>query len=204
MKKILIHSFAHFDRSGRVRWLLEEMNIPYEDKFWDNKSRAHKTPEFLAINPMGAMPVAELDGQVVTESTGIVLALCDRFSEMGFAPALDSPDRALYFQWHSFAATTMEMAFAGYFATRGAPAEQRAAELEKVKKEKAPEIVAMLEKRLKDHEFIVGNSFTSADILVASSLPYGEKILLEQSPILQGYWKRMSERPAAKRAKLFG
>jgi glutathione S-transferase len=132
-----------------------------------------------------------------------VLALCDRFSEKGFAPALDSPDRAFYFQWHCFAASTMEMAFATYAATRGAAPEVRAAELEKIRQEKVPEMVAMLEKRLKHHEFLVGSSFTSADILVTSTLPYGEKVLLEKSKILQDYWKRMSERPAAKRAKLF-
>ncbi|MBF2099183.1 MAG: glutathione S-transferase, partial [Gloeomargaritaceae cyanobacterium C42_A2020_066] len=48
-------------RAAIVRWYLEELAIPYEFVQVDMQAGAHRQPEFLALNPMGKVPVA-VDG----------------------------------------------------------------------------------------------------------------------------------------------
>ena len=67
----LFHS--QYTRSGRPRWALEEIGAPYECERVSLMKGEHKKPEFLAINPMGAVP-ALIDGDLtLTESSAIVM-----------------------------------------------------------------------------------------------------------------------------------
>src|SRR5580765_1002689 len=95
-------------RSVRPRWLLEEAGAPYALVRLSLQAGDHKKPEFLKINPNGAVP-ALVDGDVALfESAAICQYLADRFPEKRLAPPVGTPARGYYYQWIHFAMCTIE------------------------------------------------------------------------------------------------
>ena len=88
--------YAVPSRGMVVHWMLEELGVPYETRLLDLESMEHKTPEFLAINPVGRVPVLVHGDRVVTETAAICLYLAEAFPEAGVDVAVDSIDRAAY------------------------------------------------------------------------------------------------------------
>jgi len=84
-------TFYHnpMSRGPCVHWMLEEVGATYDVKILDFEKREHKTPEFLAVNPMGKIPAIVHRGVVVTETAAILLF----FAVSCIEPALI--DRAL-------------------------------------------------------------------------------------------------------------
>ena len=54
--------------SFRVHWALHEMGLAYEKKSVDFKANEHRSPAYLALNPMGQVPLIDVDGFVLPES----------------------------------------------------------------------------------------------------------------------------------------
>ncbi|MEN8159290.1 MAG: glutathione S-transferase family protein, partial [Myxococcota bacterium] len=94
-----------FSRSLRVRWLLEELELPYElvtRSFGDLKQ-----PEHLALHPLGKVPVLR-DGDVVLFESGAILQhLLERYGEGRLEPKPGTPERSRYWQWFHFAEATV-------------------------------------------------------------------------------------------------
>src|SRR5689334_10559721 len=79
--------------------VLEEIGAPFELRLVDRERQAHKTPEYLRLNPNGLIPVL-VDGDLVLfESAAICLHLADRHPESRLAPPLGSPARAHFYKW---------------------------------------------------------------------------------------------------------
>jgi glutathione S-transferase len=79
------HPFSTFGR--RVKIALLEKNIPHEDIAVDLAGRAHKKPEYLALNPYARVPTIEDDGFVLYESSAILMYLEDEHPEPALVPA---------------------------------------------------------------------------------------------------------------------
>lgn len=89
-------------RSIRTLWLLEEMGVPYDIKFYTRDRATHFAPESLkAVHPLGKSPVIELNGKVVAESGAITEILIERHAPH-LAPAKESDDYVEYLQWLHF------------------------------------------------------------------------------------------------------
>ena len=68
-------------------------------------------PEFRQLNPHGRVPVM-VDGDLVMyESAAIVMHLCDPHPEAGLAPALGTPERALWYRWLTYLTNTVQATF---------------------------------------------------------------------------------------------
>jgi glutathione S-transferase len=86
-------------RAGRVRWVLEELGLPYREVTLDRAKGEHRRPEYLGINPLGRVP-ALVDGDfVLTETAAICLHLAEQHPERGLAPRPGTPERARMNQW---------------------------------------------------------------------------------------------------------
>ncbi len=181
--------YAPKTRASRVRWVLEELGEPFELVRVNTAAGEHKRPEYLRIHPLGKLP-ALTDGDAVLFETGaICLYLGDRFPAGGLAPAVDSPDRAAYLQWILFAITELEPSVLAFHYDRGDVAAWR---------ERA-DIVA---NALADREFMVGDRFTVADIMIGGALGWAKPVgLLDDYPVLADYGRRVGGRPAAKRSR---
>jgi glutathione S-transferase len=116
-------AFYHNPQSrGRiVHWMLEEVNAPYEIKVVDFDKKEHKSPAFLAINPMGKIPAIVHRNTVVTECAAICAYLADAFPSAGLAPALDDPQRGTYLRWLFFGAGCVEPAIIDHMFSRPPP-----------------------------------------------------------------------------------
>src|SRR3712207_4390922 len=68
--KLHCHPLSTYTR--RVRIALAEKRIPHETVLVDMTARAHRGPEYLALNPYGRVPTLEHDGFVLYESTAIL------------------------------------------------------------------------------------------------------------------------------------
>src|SRR5262245_65827460 len=83
-------------RSGGTRILLEELEADYELHVLDLKRNAHRSPEYLAVNPMGKVPAIRHGDAIVTEQVAIYLYLADLYPETGLAPPIGHPLRGPY------------------------------------------------------------------------------------------------------------
>src|SRR6516164_5383253 len=107
---------------GRIaHFMLEEVGAPYRIELHSFDKREHKTPAYLAVNPMGKIPAIEHRGTVVTEAAAICAYLADAFPGARLAPALDDPARGTYFRWLFFGAGCVEAAIVDKSFSRPMP-----------------------------------------------------------------------------------
>lgn len=95
-------------RSERVKLLLNRLGFPYRETLVDQNAGAHKSPDYLRINPFGKLPGLTVDGQTVVESAAQIILLADLDPEARLAPRAHDPERAAYLQWMIAAPVTLE------------------------------------------------------------------------------------------------
>lgn len=94
--------FAPNSRAGRIVWLLEELELPYELNRMDFSPKDLKSDEHRARHPLGRVPVLE-DGEVMLyESGAIVEYIIARHSDGALKPAVASPLFPEYLQWFHY------------------------------------------------------------------------------------------------------
>ena len=95
--------------------LLEELGVPFEKKLIDTALQAHRSAEFLKLNPNGLVP-ALVDGDLVLyEAAAICLHLCDTHPQAMLAPALGTAARAHFYKWLIWLTNTLQAALVIYF-----------------------------------------------------------------------------------------
>jgi len=191
---IVLHHHP-FSRAANVVWMLEEVGVPYELRFVDMPKGEQKSPEFLALNPMGKLPTL-VDGEtVVTESAAIGLYLADRYASGTLAPALNDPARGTYLRWSLFAPTVVEpgsLAKAAGWDFK--PSQAGWGEYESM--------VKAMESALAGRDYVLGNQFSMADIIFGGTVRFMLQFkMLEAKPVFAKYAERLGERPAQKRAE---
>ncbi|MGY4432907.1 glutathione S-transferase [Bradyrhizobium sp. F1.13.1] len=88
--------------------LLEELGVDYKLVLVDRAKDAQKSKEYLKINPNGRIP-ALIDGKlIVSEAAAIVLHLVDQHADAGLAPAVGTPERAIFYQWLTFLTNSLQ------------------------------------------------------------------------------------------------
>jgi glutathione S-transferase len=185
----------HAGRPIRVAWVLEELGEPYEvTRMTFEESRSD---EHLARHPLGRVPVLEHDGGFVFESAAICLHLSDLHPGAGLVPELGTHDRALVYQWTVFGPAEMEPPLVEA-AIYGQTDRERAA----AARERFDAAASAVADALDGNEFLVGDRFTVADVLIGSVLSFpiraGFPDILSDS--MQDYVGRLSQRPAYQRA----
>ena len=183
---------------GRIaRWMLEETGQPYRAEVLEYGAPM-KSPQYLAINPMGKVPAIVHGGVVVTECAAICAWLADAFPEAGLAPAPGDPLRGPYYRWLFFAAGPLEAAVTAKSLGLLAPAEksgmagygsyeQTVDALETVVAGAAP--------------WLLGERFSAADVYVGSQVVWGQQFgSLPARPAFAAYAARLQARDAYRRA----
>ena len=185
-------------RSIRARWTLQELGIDFESVVVNLQRGEHRRPEFLRLNPVGKLPVL-VDGEVViNESVAIVLYLAGKYPERGLLPT-DVATRAEIDRWLLFTVTELEQPL--WRITRNTfvyPEEQRLAADVPTASREFKEMAAVVESHLRGREFVVGDTVTVADFVLAYTLDWGHEVeLLGDFPVLEAYVERMYARPRA-------
>lgn len=179
-------------RARVARWMLEETGLPYETVVLEYGTTM-KAPEYRAINPMGKVPALKHGDTVVTESAAVCMYLADLATEKGLAPPLGSKERGGYYRWISFMGPLEQLMVA---KTTGKLAEPMTAGYGT-----EADLVATLEAAIGDRDYLVGDHFTAADLLVSAYIGwYLQFKLLEARPAFVRYVELHRRRPAAQRA----
>jgi glutathione S-transferase len=194
--------YAPQTRAVRPRWLLEEIGAPYTLVRLDMSKGEHKMPEYVKIHPHGAVP-ALVDGDVTMfESAAICAYLADKFPEKRLAPPVGSPARAPYYQWLIYSMATLEPPVLQVFShTVMLPEAERSAAAAEEGRAKFGQIADVLTQALEGKSFLLGEQFSAADVMIGSTLIWGQMLgLLNDYPVLGAYVGRLAGRPAFQRA----
>lgn len=182
-------------RGQIARWMLEESGAKYETVVLEYGSM--KTPEYLAINPMGKVPAIKHGDVVVTEVPAICAYLADQFPEQNLAPKVSDPLRGTYYRWLFFTAGPLEMAVTAKSMQWEVPPERE----RMVGFGNESLLFNALEGALAAGPWICGEQFTAADVYVGSQLRWGLMFgTIETRSVFQDYVARLQTRPAAQRA----
>jgi glutathione S-transferase len=190
--------YTHPMSRGRiVRWMLEEVGQPYRTEIMDCATTL-KSPEYLAINPMGKIPAIRHGAAAVTEAAAICAYLADAFPQAGLAPPAGDAARAPYFRWLFFGAGPVE----SVVITKALGMEVKPEMKRMVGWGDATDTLNALEGAVAGREFIAGDAFSAADLYIAAQLGWGMQFGgIEKRPAFETFAGRHQGRPAAVRAR---
>lgn len=193
--KILFH-YHPWSRAAGVRWLLEELGVPYDVQVVDPNTPGGAPEAYRAIHPHKKVPAIEIDGLVVTERAAITIYLADRFSLGKLAPALDDPRRAAYLKMLVYNDAVVDPSVALRFR-------KIAHEAREYSFGAYEDTVRNLVRHFDAHPFAAGAEFTAADTQVATLLAFTIDQLkaVPEEPALTAYLARVADRPAFLRAQ---
>jgi glutathione S-transferase len=207
---ITIHGVLR-SRASRNAWLLEEMGLPFRLVPVIQHGRAGgpaaadialttRSPEFLAVNPNGQIPVFEEDGLLLTESLAINLHIVRRHG--GPLAGRDAAEEAKITQWTLWSATEVEPHSIQILYHRVMWPEERrnpARAQDAVEALRAP--IGVLDAALAESGHPVGGRFTVADIAIAETLRYAMPAaeLFEAAPRVKAWLAACHARPAFRR-----
>ena len=162
---------------------LHEVGAPFEKHAVSVPRKETRTPEFLAVNPAGKVPVLMIDGRPLTEVAGILYYLARTYPAARLLPAGDIEAEAQAISWMSYVASTIHPAI------RQGVAEAR-------------DLYAVADRRLGDRTWILGDRYSIADIHLFR-VYWRFRDQLERKPgdfpALEAHHARMLERPAVKK-----
>jgi glutathione S-transferase len=189
-----------YSRSLRVRWLLEELGLPYE---LATRSFADlKRPEHLALHPLGKVPVL-VDGNVVLFESGAILQhLLERYGSGRLEPKPGTPERARYWQWFHYAEASITPPLGQIVRhTILLPEAERIPAVVGLARTDAQRLLSPVERALTGQSWLLSD-FSAADIMLGYSLKLASllRLLGEATPELLAYLARCEDRPAYQRA----
>lgn len=187
---------APMSRSVRVRWLLEELAIPY--RLETHKLRELKTPEYLAVHPLGKVPSLVDDGLVLLESGAIVQYLLEKYGGGRLEPKPGSPERPAFLQWMWFAEGTLTPPL-GEIAQHSLirPEAERIPAVVPDATKRAGNVLGVLERALAGRSWLLAE-FSAADVMMGYSVALANLLRLvgDATPNVKAYLARCQERPA--------
>jgi len=188
--------WAPRSRSFTALWLMEETGQPYERVLTDITSGAQKTPEYLAINPMGKVPALADGDATLAEAAAICAYVAERYPQARLAPPLGDIRRAKYLYWLFFSPGCIEPAIV-QLATK--------IEMNPVAAGwgEAQRVFDVLDAAVSKGPWLLGDSFSAADVMIGSGLHYAIRLfkMVPARPSFDAYLDRCSARPAFQRAE---
>ena len=188
--------WAPRSRSFTALWLMEETGQPYERVLTDITTGAQKTPEYLAINPMGKVPALGDGDATLAEAAAICAYVAERYPDTKLAPPPGDPKRARYLYWLFFSPGCIEPAIV-QLATK--------IEMNPVAAGwgEAQRVFDVLDNALEKGPWILGDTFSAADIVIGSGLNFAVRMfkMVPPRPSFDAYIDRCAARPAFQRAE---
>ena len=199
MSALRIYGVAR-TRAFRALWMAMEVGVDFDHVPIEIGDAGARTPDFLAINPNGRLPVIVDDGFVLFESLAITLYLAKKHSTGRLYPAtLEGEARA--WQWSLWALNEVDRGVNiwSLHAVRLPPAERDAG-----KRDEALKVLVapfrVLDAAVAQSKYLLGDDFTVADLNVAAVISRAVDMDLSAVPNLKAWLERCLDRPAARAA----
>lgn len=211
---ITVHHLNN-SRSQRILWLLEELGLDYEIKRYErDPATMLAPPELKALHPLGKSPVLT-DGEIlVAESGAIVEYLLDTYAEGRLRPAAGTPERRRFTYWLHYAEGSAMPPLYLWIVFARMPKGPMPFFMRPLVRLVAKAVTRSfvnpqlkvhfdyMESELRKSDWFAGPEFTAADIQMSFPIEAGRTRggLNENRPHLEGFLRRIHERPAYRRA----
>lgn len=193
----------------RVRLTLAALQLECDEQSVDFMKGEHKHPDYLALNPNGAVPTL-VDGDfVLTESRAIQQYLAEKKPDVGLLPK-DARLRADVTRWQFWDASHFSPQLGTLVFEKIIKAMMGIGEPDPRKVDEAiaafRRFGAVLDERLAGTPYVVGDTLTLADLTIASSLMYARQTDAPLSELanIQAWFERVRELEAWKRTEVGG
>ena len=189
-------------RSFRPLWALEELGLAYDLKMLPFPPRA-LAKEYLALNPLGTIPLL-IDGDIrMTESVAVLQYLVTRYGPTPLAVGVEERSYGAYLNWLHFGEATLT--FPQTLVLRYGKLEPEARRSPQVATDYAKWFFGRLrtvEAAVSGSETLCAGRFTVADISAGYALLLAERIGLAKDfgPAVTAYWQRLQARDGFRRA----
>ena len=184
----------------KVVWCCDELGIPYERTDVGGAFGGNNTPEYLAMNPNGLVPVIDEDGFILYESNAIVRYLAARHGAGTLWPE-DLRARADADRWMEWQSTGFTPAMWGAFwQLVRTPPEKRDAALVESSRAKTERLAGILDAHLRGRRYLAGDAFSPADIVVgcAAHRWLNMPVARESRPELARWYASLKSRPGSR------
>jgi glutathione S-transferase len=191
--------------------VLEELGVPFELKYVDRAASAHKSADYLALNPNGLIPVlvdasfgSEGRPLVVYETAAVCMHLADTHPVDRLLPPLGSAERAQAYKWIAWLTNTLQATLILYFYPERWGDAAAAAQLRASAEAKIGTLLDQLDAEFARHgrPWLLGDAYSVCDpyAFVLCRWTRGFSRPARSLPHLQPFLARMLERPAVRRA----
>ena len=194
--------FAPNSRAGRIMWLLEELELPYELNRMDFNPKDLKSDEHRARHPLGRVPVLDDDDVSIYESGAIVEYILERHKNGGLKPAGDSPLFPEYLQWfHYCEGMVMPPVNTIVVQTLLLPPDRRDETVLGQAQRLLTKALAPVDEALAGRDYLIGH-FSGADIMLGHACFMSNRLgcVPDEMSNLKGYVERIAARPAFDKA----
>jgi len=191
----IVFFHAPHSRSSVTRAMLEELGAPYDMVALNLTAAEQRTPDYLAINPMGKVPAIRDEGVLITEQPAILMHLADLYPEKELAPLPGDPLRGAWLRWMVFYGSCFEPAMTDFSRKREPvpPMQCGYGDYDSV--------MHVVAAQLERGPWLLGERFTAADVLWGGALNFGLMMkLVPNWPVFREYARRVQARPAIRRA----
>jgi len=194
---MIVLYFAPRTRSIRVRWLLEELGLPYVLRRVTFKPPQEKV--FAQDTPLGRLPVIEDGEMTMCESGAIIEYVLERYGNGRLAPPIGSPLRGEFLQWMYFAEASAfpPLGVIVRHALYKGDADKVAGAISDAR-ERARTALDFVERARDGKDYLLGGEFSAADVMMGFTLMAARALgVLDQAyPRLGQYLARLEARPA--------
>ena len=179
---------------------MHELGLSYERHAIASRTGETRTAGYRQLNPKEKIPTLQDGDLTLTESPAIVTYLAEKYgASIGLIPPTATPERAKYYEWSFFSMMELD-ALSLYILRRhsGLPEVYgEAPNAVKTAREAFEKQIRVADQRLTTHgPFILGATFTAADILLTSCLSWAVRYALPLTETLVEYTQLTTSRPA--------
>lgn len=190
--------FAPNSRAGRIIWILEELNLPYEVNRMDFHPKDLKSDEHRSRHPLGRIPVLD-DGDVrIYESGAIVEYILERHKNGNLKPEVSSEKYPEYLQWfHYCEGMVMPPINTIIVQTLLLPEDRRDENVLNQAKRLLSKSLEPVNQSLAEREYLIGD-FSAADIMLGHACFMSNRLgcVNEEMLNMKRYVENINKRPA--------
>ena len=185
--------------SMAVHQALLEIGAPHELRALDLDAKAHKSAEYLRLNPNGLVPTLVVDGEPYYECAALLMLLAERHPQAALAPPPGTPGRAGWLQWMLHFANTLQPAFRQWFYPQDFAAAAHAGEAKDFARQRIEAAWERLDAHLSAHgPFVPGERFGVADLYATMLMRWSRNMPRPATawPALAALARRVKARPS--------
>lgn len=184
-------------------FILQDIGADFRLVHVDRSVNAHKSEDYLKMNPFGRIPVM-VDGDLVLfESAAICLHLLDCHPDCGLAPELGTTDRAHFYKWLMFLTNTIQPEILMYYYSDRYTADDNAEAVKRGVEKRLIEFFGEIDKHLGENgPYLLGETFSAVDYYLLMVSRWGRPLKTPPRDMknLGASLEKIAERDAVKRA----